>query len=289
MRNSVAKVVRLSALVGAGGALSFAVFFSNCGGSEGPRTGAAGTSGGVAGTSGAAGATGTAGVTGAGGRFTCPSDSTLNCPSAITLTGGHVTNFSPEEWSPTDGKYCNASGLRGSVFSYSGPTVDGGNISSNSHGVDAAAGNFRLTLMAGSAGYAGGGVSFDRCVTAAASTGIKYTVSMADGGDQMNCTFKLQLQTFEQRPTTQSPPGACDSTAGSCYGFPASPSVTLTTTPQTITVPWANFTTGATHTNPFMGQIVGLQWQLESGAPLEDGGAQTACSVEVRIDDIDFI
>jgi hypothetical protein len=38
-----------------------------------------------------------------------------------------------------------------------------------------------------------------------------------------------------------------------------------------------------------MGQIVGLQWQLESGAPLEDGGAQTACSVEVRIDDIDFI
>ena len=32
MRNSLAKVVRLSALVGAGGALSFAVFFSNCGG-----------------------------------------------------------------------------------------------------------------------------------------------------------------------------------------------------------------------------------------------------------------
>ena len=68
------------------------------------------------------------------------------------MTSAHVTTFSPEEWSPTDGKYCNASGLRGSVFSYSGPTVDGGNISSNSHGVDAAAGNFRLTLMAGSAG-----------------------------------------------------------------------------------------------------------------------------------------
>ena len=143
--------------------------------------------------------------------------------------------------------------------------------------------------MAGSAGYAGGGISFDRCVTAAASTGIRYTVSLAPGGDQMNCTFKLQLQTFEQRPTSQTPPGACDTAAGSCYGFPASPSVTLTETPQTITVPWASFTTSATHAAPFMGQIVGLQWQLESGAPLEDGGAQTACSVEVRIDDIDFI
>ena len=285
MRNSLAKVVRLSALVGAGGALSFAVFFSNCGGTDGPRTGSAGTSGGVAGTSGTAGATGTAGVTGSGGRFTCPSEMVLNCPAAIT--SAHVTTFSPEEWSPTDGKYCNASGLRGSVFSYSGPTTDAGNLSSNSHGVDAAAGNFRLTLMASSAGYAGGGVSFDRCVTAAASTGIRYTVSLAPGGDQMNCTFKLQLQTFEQRPTTQNPPGGCD--AASCYGFPASPSVTLTEAPQTITVPWASFTTGATHTNPFQGQIVGLQWQLESGAPLTDGGEQTACSVEVRIDDIDFI
>jgi hypothetical protein len=283
MRNSVAKVVRLSALVGAGGALSFAVFFANCGGESGQRTGSAGTSG-----SGVAGTTGTGGAAGTGGRVACPTDAVLNCSTAITLGGGHVITFSPDEWSPTDGKYCNASGLRGSVFSYSGPTVDGGNLSSNSHGVDAAAGNFRLTLMASSAGYAGGGVSFDRCVTAAASTGIRYTVSLAPGGDQMNCTFKLQLQTFEQRPTNQSPGGGCDP-AGSCYGFPASPSVTLTETPQTITVPWANFTTGATHAAPFMGQIVGLQWQLESGAPLEDGGAQTACSVEVRVDDIDFI
>ena len=200
MRNSVAKVVRLSALVGAGGALSFAVFFSNCGGEGGMRAGAAGSTGsGSAGTTGTAGATGTAGSTGCGTRCVCPADSTLDCPAAIT--SGHVTTFSPEEWSPTDGKYCNASGLRGSVFSYSGPTVDGGNISSNAHGVDATAGNFRLTLMAGSAGYAGGGISFDRCVTAAASTGIRYTVSLAPGGDQMNCTFKLQLQTFEQRPT----------------------------------------------------------------------------------------
>ena len=175
------------------------------------------------------------------------------------------------------------------MYSYSGPTTDAGNISSNSQGVDVAAANFRLTLMAGPGGYAGGGITFDRCVTAATSTGIRYTVSLGSG-DQLNCTFKLQLQTFEQRPSTgQNPPGGCDSMAGSCYGFPASPSVTLTTAPQTITVPWAMFTTGATHAMAFQGQIVGLQWQLESGGATTDGGEQTACSVEVRIDDIDFI
>ena len=37
------------------------------------------------------------------------------------------------------------------------------------------------------------------------------------------------------------------------------------------------------------GQVVGLQWQLESGAAAEDGGIQPACSVEIRIDDIAFV
>jgi hypothetical protein len=282
MRNSFAKVVRFSALVATGGALSFAVFFSNCGGEGGMRTGTAGTTG-SAGTTGTGGSTGSAGTTGSGGRFVCPADSVLDCPAGLTLMSGHVTNFSAEEWNMTDGKYCNASGLRGSVFSYSGPTVDGGNVSSNAHGVMAAEGNFRLSLMAGPAGYAGGGISMDRCVNASSSTGIRFTAWLASG-DQLNCTFKIQLQTFEQRPTSQSPPGACDMAAGSCYGFPASPSITLTTYMFTF----AELTTSATHANPIPGQIVGLQWQLESGAPLEDGGPQTACTIEARIDDIDF-
>ena len=129
MRNRLAKVVRLSALVAMGGALSFAVFFSNCGGSGGMRTGSAGSSGaaGSAGTTGSGGSggsgTGTAGVTGSGGRFTCPNEQVLNCSAALALT--HVTTFSPQEWSPTDGKYCNADGLRGSVaaISLSGPRL----------------------------------------------------------------------------------------------------------------------------------------------------------------------
>jgi hypothetical protein len=288
MGNGLAKVVRLSALVVAGGALSFAVFFSNCGGSDGMRTGAAGTTGagGGAGASGSGGS-GTAGVTGTGGRFTCPNDQTLNCSAALTLTSGHVTTFSPEEWSPTDGKYCNASGLRGSVFSYSGgPAVDGGVMSSNAHGVDAPAGNFRLTLTAGTEGYAGGGISFDRCVNATASGALRFTAWVASG-DIAACAFKAQLQTFEQRPTTQAPGGSCDPDAGSCYGFPSA-TVTLTSSPTPITIPFADFT-GATHAAPIAGQIVGLQWQLESGAPTTDGGLQADCTAEIRIDEIDFV
>jgi len=45
---------------------------------------------------------------------------------------------------------------------------------------------------------------------------------------------------------------------------------------------------GGVHAMPIEGQIVGLQWQLDSPAPV-DAGAEAACTVEVRIDDIDFI
>ena len=297
MRNSFSKVIRFSALVAAGGALSFAVFFSNCGGSSNGRAGTAGTTGtagtqGNAGTTGGGGVTGTAGVTGSGGRFACAADQSLNCSAAVTLSGGHVTTFSPEEWSPTDGKYCNASGLRGSIFSYSGggPATadDGGVVSSNAQGVDAPAGNFRLTLTAGPGGYAGGGISFDHCVSASSFNALRFSAWIASG-DITGCNFKSQLQTFEQRPTNQSPPGSCDPDAGSCYNFPTA-AVTLGSTPTTFTIKFSDFATSATHANPIPGELVGLQWQLESAPPLDpDGGAQLPCSVEIRIDDIDFV
>jgi hypothetical protein len=300
MRNQVAKVVRLSALVVTGGALSFAVFFSNCGGSTGTRTGtagngAAGTTG-SAGTTGTAGATGTAGVTGTGGaagKNVCTPKPDLTCgaSTSITLPDGHVTDFSMTEWSVPNGKYCNAAGLQGSIFSYSGGPApeDGGLMSSNSQGVDAPAGNFRLTLAVGSAGYAGGGISFDGCVDASAFNALRFSAWLPSG-DVSGCTFKAQLQTFEQRPTTQGPAGGCDPDAGaSCYRFPASVSLTLAATPTTFTLPFAELTTAATHVNPIPGQLVGLQWQLESGAAMEDGGVQPSCMGEIRIDDIAFV
>jgi len=252
--------------------------------------GASGISGscGAAGTGGSAGVggTGTGGVAGgggAGGRVSCSLDWDLTCgTSALTLTNGHVTNFSPQEYSPTDGRYCNASGLTGTTFQYVGPPNSG---SSSGVGVDAPAGNLRLSLTAGPGGYAGGGIYFRRCVTVPASNAIRFNAWRASG-DQRGCTFKLLLQTFEQWPTTQNPPGGCGS-GTSCYNFPASPNIALASTPTMVTVALGAFA-GGVHAMPIEGQIVGLQWQLDSPAPV-DAGAEAACTVEVRIDDIDFI
>ena len=286
---TAARLFSVSGFVVMGGAVVLAAAMSNCGGSDGQRTGGAGSTG-QGGSSG--GSTGAAGSGNTGGRFACATPgATFDCTGApLTLPTGHVTDLSMREWNVTDGKYCNEAGLRGSVFSYSGPTdADSGvSLSSNSHGVDAPAGNFRLSLTAGPAGYAGGGISFDSCVNATSFNALRFSAWVASG-DITGCNFKVQLQTFEQRPTSQAPPGLCDTVAGSCYSFPASPNLALTTTPTPITVRFADFTTNTTHANAAPGQIVGLQWQLESGAAAEDGGIQPACTVEIRIDDISFV
>jgi hypothetical protein len=224
-----------------------------------------------------------AGGGGAGGAFDCSPDWNLTCgASALTLMNGHVTNFSSQEYSPISGQYCNASGLNGTTFQYSGGPNDG---SSSAIAVDTVAGNLSLSLTVGPAGFAGGGISFRSCVTVPASSAIRFNAWRASG-DQTGCTFKVLLQTFEQRPTTQNPPGGC-AFGASCYYFPASPNITLASTPTIVTVALAAFT-GVPHTMPIEGQLVGLQWQLDS-APVVDGGAQATCTLEVRLDDIDFI
>jgi hypothetical protein len=300
MGNGLTGLLRVSMLVAIAGALSFAVFFSNCGGSGGMRnTGTAGTTGG-GGTTGSAGTTGSGGSVSTGGtggvvRNTCTPKPDLTCgASAITLPDGHVTDFGPAEWNDPAGKYCNTR-LQGSVFAYAGgPTPAAGPVSSGVSKVEAAAANYRLSLTAGSAGYAGAGISFEGCVDASAFNGLRFTASLMSG-DLTGCNFKSQLQTFEQRPLSQNPPGGCDPDAGaSCYRFPASPDLAAMimangATPTTLTIKFADYTTAYTHVMPVPGQFVGLQWQLESGAALTDGGAQPNCTVEIRIDDINFV
>jgi len=290
MRNNVMKVIRFSALVATAGALSFVVLVSNCGGSSSRPTGTAGTTG-AAGTNGGAGTMGSAGVTGGGGTggmvvmHTCTPKPDLMCgASAITLSDGKVTDFGPADWSTTNGKWCDASGLQGSRFSYSGGP-DG--MSTNMNAVDTGMGNLLLTLTAGSAGYAGGGITFEGCVDVSTYNAISFT-AFVSSGSVTGCNFKVQMRTFEQLPTSNNPPGGCDPDAGSCYGFPASPNLTLGSSAQTFTTKFADMT-GATHVNPIPGQLVGLQWQLESGMAATEGGAQPICTAEIRIDDIAFV
>jgi len=256
------------------------------GGSTGGTAGAAGTNAeaGAGGLGGSVGVGGSAGGSGVGGPFSCSSVMDLTCgASALTLMDGHVTNFSPQEWSATSGQWCDDSGLRGSIFSYSG----GSDTSSNAQAVDSSAGNFHLMLKAGPGGFAGGGLNFNRCVNVSAWNAIRFTAWVASGA-LIGCTFRAELETYDQRPTTQNPPGGCDRSIMNCFGFPASANIPLSTTPTPVMIALPAFTGGA-HTTPIVDQIIGLQWQLDSAAPLVDGGAQLGCTAEIRIDDIDFV
>jgi hypothetical protein len=303
MKNTWSRILGVSAVVTVPAAFAAVIFNANCGGSGGMRTGAAGNSG----TAGNAGQTGSAGTTGSGGtggsgtgtggatgtagtggaNNSCATTMDLSCgAAALALPDGHVTNFGATEWSSMNGQYCNTDGLRGSIFGYSGGTapLDGG-PSSNGFGVDSNAGNFRLTLTAaGTMAYAGGGLAFFRCVDASAFNALRFTAFLASG-DLTACNFVAQIRTFEQLPM---PMGGCDPDAGvSCYDYPSAPA-TLTSSVQTITLPFSSFTTSRTPMSPLAGQITGLQFQFTPmGA---DGGEDpTPCTAEIRIDDVDFV
>ena len=84
-------------------------------------------------------------------------------------------------------------------------------------------------------------------------------------------------------PLLQTAASATTSNITSCYGFPAATGLpapsTDPTKPTPVSVPFSSF--GGTSMMPPPGQLVGLQWQVNSA-----GGA---CTVELSIDDIAFI
>jgi hypothetical protein len=156
--------------------------------------------------------------------------------------------------------------------------------------VDTAARNLKLTLGVAPGSYAGAGISFESCVDASAFNAFQFSASITSGSLD-GCVWQVQLQTQDQRPTTQTSPtgGTCDATATTCYRFPAAINLAVpTATPMTVTLPFADFTLNAEAT--MAKQVVGIQWQANSAAPLDpDGGTQLGCNVEIRIDDIKFV
>jgi len=205
---------------------------------------------------------------------------TLDCAAPVHLgSDGRVTDFSCREWNAGAGKWCNAKGgYHGSIFGFKGSAP----MDSNAQSVNTDDGSFRLALSVSQGSYAGGGLAFEAgCVDASAFTGIELAMSVASGSIA-GCTYQLQLQTFEQRPTSQNPSGGCDMQTTTCYRFPAATNLpALTDQPQVISIPFSSFTTSAPSMTPTPQEIVGLQWQVNSSTG--------ACTVELRIDDIRFI
>jgi len=244
-----------------------------------PGTGGATGTGGAAGHGGSGGAGGSAG---AGGNV-CPLGGVLDCSStgALKLPDDLVADFSTPEWNSTSGKWCDADGLRGSVFSYSGASP-----SAATAAVDTTAQNLKLNLTVGAMGYAGGGMTFDSCVNASGFTSVQFTATIT-AGSLTGCAWQVQLQTQDQRPSSATSPsgGTCNPDAGaSCYQFPAVTGLAVpTATATTYTEPFTAFSNPTSSAIPTRSQVIGIQWQVNSAA----SGTGT-CTVELRVDNIKF-
>ena len=192
------------------------------------------------------------------------------------MADGQVADFSAAEWNSMAAKWCDADGLDGGLSSYAGTP------STAAAAVDATAQNLKLNLMVVAGGYAGGRVNFDSCVDARAFNSVQFTASVT-AGSLTGCTWQVQLQTQDQRPSTLTNPtgGTCNSTTTTCERYPTATLAAATATATTFTVRFSSFNNPATSAIATPSQIVGLQWQVDSG-----GGA---CTVELRIDSIKFV
>jgi hypothetical protein len=127
--------------------------------------------------------------------------------------------------------------------------------------------------------YAGGGLTFDSCVDATAFSTVQFTAAIT-AGSLSGCTWQVQVQTQDQRPTTDTNPsgGTC---ASNCYRYPAfTIAAAPPPTPMTFTAMFSQFSNPAGSTIMTRTQISGLQWQVNSS------GGTGVCTVEIRIDDI---
>jgi hypothetical protein len=210
----------------------------------------------------------------------CPLGGVLDCTSTGSLklaTDGQVTDFSANDWNATAVKWCDAHGLDGGVYSYAGTG------STATAAVDTTAHNLKFNFTVSAGQYAGGGISFDSCVDASAFNSVQFTAAITMGS-LSNCTWQVQVQTQDQRPSTSTSPsgGTC---ASNCNRFPAFViAAAPPPTPMTFTSLFTGFSNPAGSTIATRSQIVGLQWQVNSG----NSGAGT-CTVEIRIDDVKFM
>src|SRR4029079_1984812 len=169
-----------------------------------------------------------------------------------------VVDFSAAQWNDTTSRWCDAEGLDGGLSSFAGTP------STAAIDVDTMARNLKLNLKVTAGEYAGGRLNFDSCVDATGFNSIQFTASVATGS-LTGCTWQVQLQTQNQRPTGGTPMGGtCNATTTTCERYPAATLAAPTATATTFTVRFSAFNNPAMSTVPTASQIVGLQWQANS-------------------------
>jgi hypothetical protein len=123
-------------------------------------------------------------------------------------------------------------------------------------------------------------------VTASTFTSVQFTAAVT-AGSLTGCAWQVQLQTQDQRPTSDTNPsgGTCNPDAGaSCYRYPTVASLAIpTAAPSAYTEAFTLFNNPSSSPVPTQTQITGIQWQVNSAS----SGTGT-CTVELRIDNIGF-
>jgi hypothetical protein len=222
-------------------------------------------SGGV--TTGSGGATTAGGSTGTTGQ--------LSCTPGVSPANPLITDFSATGWNETAGKFGTPGNLTGSIFGYGG----GQTGSTMQSSVDTVGKDLVLSGSVLPGDYSGGGMSFDQCVNTSTYTGVQFTL----GGTTAGCDLYLKIQTFDEQPTANR--GGCTT---NCYSFPSSPK--LTSTSGVVTVHFADLT-GGEPTTPaaIKTEMVGLQWQFQSPAPVGDAGQPGCTGINLTITNVSFV
>ncbi|MGB8298896.1 MAG: hypothetical protein WCG85_25995 [Polyangia bacterium] len=284
--------------------LALAAFAEGCSSSSATRPNAGGTPAG--GTSEAGGMTATGGTPVSGGTTTPTGGTTTaggttaaagtsgastgpSCTPAFSPDAPLITDFSsgPAGWHAGlgGGKWGAIGVLTGSIFSFAGtastfPATDPLGRKTMSATVDTTNQDLVLAGDVAAGDYAGGGMSFDQCVNTTVYTGVQFTL----GGTVAGCDLYAYVQTFDEKEPGQGQVGGC--TTG-CYVFPGEK---LTSTTGAVTVHFSDLKGGQLITaTSIANEIVGLQWQFNSPAPVGDGGQSGCTGVALTITNVSFV
>jgi hypothetical protein len=234
------------------------------------------STGGASGGGGSIGA-GTGGST--GGTTSPPTG--LDCAAAVTpanSASGGVTDFT--DWNNVTGRWGSTSGLYGTTYPY----VDSVGSSMRAS-VDQTSKTLHATGSVLAGGYGGMGLAFYVCATVASFTQVQFSVK----GSSPGCEMELQIKTWDQQPPSPSPGGGCDSSVGSCYGYPVAKKVVDLQTPLTpltpVTIPLADFSGWSAAR---AAQVLGLQWQFSRSSVDPDASA-VGCPIDVSITNVKFL
>jgi hypothetical protein len=104
------------------------------------------------------------------------------------------------------------------------------------------------------------------------------------GGTTGGCDLIFNVQTFDEKPPGTNQVGGCTS---NCYVFP---NAKLTSTSGAMTVSFSTLTGGQLIVaTALQNEMVGLQWQFQSPAPIGDGGQPGCDGINLTITNVSFV